>query len=73
MEMEGTAGFYATILAGAAEYCGGRKALAALLRVPLEDLTCWLTGAEKPPLAVFMDALDIVGAGPQRHRITEVA
>ncbi len=69
--MEG--GFYATILAGAADYAGGPEALASLLRVSPGDLSRWLAGDEAPPVAVFMDALDIVGAGPQRYRITATA
>jgi hypothetical protein len=44
----------------AAELCGGQKKLARLLRVPLADLEKWIAGTDKPPINVFLKAIDFV-------------
>jgi hypothetical protein len=44
----------------AAELLGDRKALARELRVPLADLERWIAGTTKPPLQMFLKAIDLV-------------
>jgi hypothetical protein len=51
----------------ALEIVGDEQRLARRLRVPLNDLHAWLTGDERPPIAAFLTAVDIVlGAGDVR-------
>lgn len=51
---------YQRTLSCALELAGSEKALARQLRVPLADLRAWLSGAEPPPRAVFLAAVDIL-------------
>jgi hypothetical protein len=44
----------------AAEMAGGEKALARKLRVPLGELDKWIAGDAKPPMAIFLKAVDVV-------------
>ena len=45
----------------AADHVGGQRALARYLKVPLADLYAWMRpGAEPPPSAVFLKAVDLV-------------
>jgi len=44
----------------ALEIVGDEQRLARRLRVPQSDLNAWLRGAEKPPTAAFLTAVDIV-------------
>jgi len=52
-------------LALAAKTLGGPEALAARLGVEQPTLQRWMAGEESPPYAVFLEALDIVAAGPR--------
>jgi hypothetical protein len=51
---------YQRTLACARTLTGSEKLLARRLHVPLEDLRAWLDGAEAPPRAVFLAAVDIL-------------
>ena len=51
---------YSRTFAKAVELLGGRKPLARELRVPLADLERWIAGAAKPPLQIFLKAIDLV-------------
>ena len=51
---------YSRTFQKAAELLGSPKALARELRVPLVDLEKWTAGNGKPPLAVFLKAIDLV-------------
>lgn len=52
---------YTRILRRAAHHLGGQRPLARYLQVPLPDLYIWLRpGAEPPPTAVFLKAVDLV-------------
>ncbi len=52
---------YNCILQKAADHVGGQRALARYLKVPLADLYAWMRpGAERPPQAVFLRAVDLV-------------
>lgn len=55
-----TAKVYSRTFQKAAELTGGRKQLARRLRVPLADLERWLAGGAEPPLAIFLQAIDLV-------------
>ena len=44
----------------ALEIVGDEATLARKLRVPMEELRAWLRGADVPPTAVFLAAVDIV-------------
>jgi len=57
-------GRYTQTLRLAATTVGGEDRLAQYLRAQPERLARWLSGKEQTPLAVFLDALDIVAAGP---------
>ena len=48
----------------AAQICGGPDALSAALGVNEVDLKAWLAGRVRTPNEVFLNALDIVSAGP---------
>ena len=50
----------------AADLCGGLPALARALEVSLDDLTAWVAATQKPPLAVYIRALEMVA----RSRLT---
>ncbi|HEY2337227.1 MAG TPA: GAF domain-containing protein [Burkholderiales bacterium] len=47
----------------AAEILGGKDQLREYLRVPASHLTLWLSGAEKPPLDVFLRVVDLLSDG----------
>ena len=51
---------YVRTLQKAAELLGGRAKLCRHLRVPAAELDKWLQGSAKPPLAVFLRAVDVV-------------
>jgi hypothetical protein len=51
---------YSRTFQKAAELLGDRKALARELRVPLADLERWIAGTAKPPLQIFLRAIDLV-------------
>ena len=51
---------YSRTLQKAAETAGGQKKLARLLRVPLAELEKWIADKDKPPMAVFLKAVDLV-------------
>jgi len=52
---------YNRTLHKAAELLGGQRALARYLKVPLPDIYAWMRpGAEPPPTAVFLKAVDLV-------------
>jgi hypothetical protein len=51
---------YRRTLSCARKVAGSEKLLARRLHVPLADLRAWLDGAEPPPRAVFLAAVDIL-------------
>lgn len=52
---------YTRTLERAARHLGGQRPLARYLEVPLPDLYTWMRpGAESPPIAVFLKAVDLV-------------
>jgi hypothetical protein len=58
----------------ALEIVGDHYVLARRLRVPMDELRAWLAGADVPPTAVFLAAVDIVGSQiepPQAPRLFE--
>jgi len=55
---------HAKALNRASEILGGRDRLREFLRVPASHLTLWLSGAEKPPLDVFLKVVDLISGGP---------
>src|SRR5688572_23397778 len=55
---------YARALRRAADVVGGKSALRELLRVPMSELEGWLAGADKPPMDVFLKAVEIISAVP---------
>ena len=48
------------VLRRAAALFGGAEALAAYLRVPQAWLEAWMRGEGAPPIAVFLQAVDIL-------------
>ena len=48
------------VLQHAADKLGSERALARRLRVPMPDLLAWLKGADRPPRALFLEAVDIL-------------
>lgn len=59
---------YSRTLQKAAELVGGRAKLGRVLRVPAKDLEAWIADEAKPPLNVFLRAVDLLideaGAAP---------
>jgi hypothetical protein len=54
----------------AAEVLGGVRELRDYLRVPTEELSCWLSGAEAPPTGIFLRVVDLlVEDGEARNRL----
>jgi hypothetical protein len=51
---------YARTLRRAAEIVGGDGELAVKLRVTPSHLALWLADAEKPPIDIFLRAVDVV-------------
>ena len=55
------ASIYVRTLQAAAQLLGGERALARYLQVAMPDLFAWMhPGAEPPPRAVFLKAVDVV-------------
>lgn len=59
---------YADALKAALETAGGERELADRLGVPAEELHAWVEGNTPPPLTAFLEALDVIAAGPYRRR-----
>ena len=57
---------YARTLHRACELLGGLDALSAELGVPPASLGRWIGGLEKPPMEVFLAAVDIVLLGAEQ-------
>lgn len=55
---------YAEALRAAVDTLGGEKELAQRLGVDAKDLHAWVEGRAAPPLAAFLEALDVIAAGP---------
>jgi hypothetical protein len=51
---------YSRTFVKAAEVLGGKKELARELHVPVDEIERWIGGAAKPPLPVFLKAIDLV-------------
>jgi len=51
---------YSRTLRKAAELLGGQQALSKHLRVPSSELQKWLEDKDVPPLAIFLQAVDLV-------------
>ncbi|HWM31962.1 MAG TPA: hypothetical protein VNO69_09735 [Methyloceanibacter sp.] len=51
---------YRATLVRAAEILGGAKPLCDHLQVPMADLARWLTGDGKPPIGIFLRAVDVL-------------
>jgi hypothetical protein len=63
---------HSVVLHRAAEELGGADFLGTRLRVPLADLKAWMGGTGKPPMPVFLEALEIGMARLRRlHRHCE--
>lgn len=58
---------YARTLHRACELLGGLDALSTELGVPAASLTRWIGGLEKPPMEVFLAAVDIVLLGAEQN------
>ena len=56
---------FARTLHRACEVLGGLDALSTELDVPAASLTRWIGGVEKPPMEVFLAAVDIVLLGAE--------
>ena len=48
------------VLKRAVEILGSERALARRLHVPVADLCIWMAGAETPPRATFLRAVDVM-------------
>lgn len=57
---------YREALHEAALALGGIEQLALRLDVEVNAVNKWLAGAEKPPLHVFLEALEAIAEGPWR-------
>lgn len=55
---------HARALRRAAEILGSNSRLREHLRVAARELELWLSGAEKPPMDVFLKAVDLISAEP---------
>jgi len=56
------------VLREAAGLLGGPTALHDYLRVPSRDLIRWMTGEEKPPVAVFLQVVDLLESRADARR-----
>lgn len=54
------ASVYSRTLQKAADLVGGRRKLCRLLEVPEADLQKWIDDKAKPPLGVFLRAVDLL-------------
>jgi hypothetical protein len=57
----------------AAEILGGQDKLREHLNVAMRELSAWLAGAAKPPLDVFLKAVDIISGTPEPRRPSSAA
>ena len=66
---------YAEALRAAVDILGGEQELAKRLGVDAKELHAWVEGRATPPLGAFLDALDVIAAGPysHAHRVVRVA
>jgi hypothetical protein len=55
---------HARALKRAAEILGSNSRLREHLRISARELELWLSGAEKPPMDVFLKAVDLISAEP---------
>ena len=55
---------HAKALHRAAEILGGQDSLRVLLGVSVSELQAWMAGFERPPMDVFLKAVDIISAAP---------
>ena len=53
---------YARVLERAAELLGGRHQLRSWLRVSMREIDVWLAGEHRPPVHVFLQAVDLISA-----------
>ena len=58
---------YVEALCAAVDTLGGEKQLADRLGVDAKDLHAWVEGRSAPPLGAFLEALDVIAAGPYSH------
>jgi hypothetical protein len=54
---------HARTLQRAARLLGGKERLREHLRIPMRALDTWLAGAEKPPMDIFLKAVDVISSG----------
>jgi hypothetical protein len=59
---------YSRTLQRACEIVGGLEPLARQLRVAPGDLACWIDGRARPPMDVFLAAVDVVLLHAERSR-----
>lgn len=59
---------YADALKTAMAAVGGEKELAERLGVRADELHAWVDGSGTPPLSAFLEALDVIAAGPYARR-----
>ena len=57
----------------AAEILGGKASLREHLKCSARDLDAWLAAAEKPPMDVFLKAVDLISAAPVLSKPAERA
>jgi len=65
---------YTEVLHRAAKMLGGKAALRAWLRVSARDIDAWMDGAERPPVYVFLQAVDLINdrqGTPKSAQLTE--
>ena len=55
---------YAKALLRAAQIVGGREQLRILLNAAPADLEAWMAGARRPPMDMFLKAVDVISAAP---------
>ena len=55
----------------AAQILGGKEKLRACLHVPMHLLDTWMSGAEMPPMEVFLKAVDLISTPPPDREAVE--
>ena len=60
---------YVRPLESARRVAGGDEELAAVLRIPTETLSRWLSGEAAPPMKTYMAAIHLVGRSSLRGRM----
>jgi len=60
---------YRITVARAAELCGGAVPLSRRLRLPLADLTRWISGDDTPPIGIFLLVIDVINEESRRPRL----